>query len=105
MEIHNSSLTFSPIGYNRQSVERNSNLQNKDEISELSVPINSHNHQFGRGLSADETKKAFDNAGLILGLIDQHNTYKSTDTRTLKALNAYMQNQLTLLITGIDTYV
>ncbi|MGJ0431299.1 hypothetical protein [Methylobacter sp.] len=105
MEIRSSLLTFSPIGYNRQAIERNNSVQNKDEISELSVPINSHNHQFGRGLSADEIKKAFDNAGLTLGLIDQHNTYKSTDTRTLKALNAHIQNQSTLLITGIDTYV
>jgi hypothetical protein len=88
MEIHSSSLTFLSIGYNRQSIDKNNNVQNKDEADELSVIKNSHNHQFDRGRSPDKIKKTFKNTGSSLDLINRHNTHASTDTRTLKAQNA-----------------
>lgn len=91
MEIHGLSLTFSPIGYNRQSTEKDNNVRNKDEAIELSIAKNSHNPQLYRGLSPDVIKETLDSTYRwfkSLGLMDQYNIYKLTDTCTLKALNA-----------------
>jgi hypothetical protein len=108
MEIHSSSLMFSPVGHNRQLIGKNDSAQNKNGANELSIVKKSHSPRFERVLSPDEIKETLDNANLSL---DRHNTYKPTDIRILKALNAYHQeiNQPLLdqrieLITGIDTY-
>lgn len=109
MEIHSSSLTFSPVGHNRQFIGKDDSAQNKNEANELSIVKKSHNPRLNRVLSPGEIKETLDNTNLSL---DRHNTDRPTDIRILKALNAYHQainqpllDQRVELITGIDTYV
>ncbi|MDO9268742.1 MAG: hypothetical protein Q7T96_06475 [Methylobacter sp.] len=109
MRVHNSSLTFSPIGLN-QKVGRNNSAQNKDE-NELSVAKDAQNKKFNQPSSPEEIKKTLDNVSLAIDLSGQDNIIKPTDSRTLRALSAYnqafnapLQDQRAQLITGIDAY-
>jgi len=107
MRIHNSSLTFSPIGLNPK-VGRNNGAQNKNENEQ---PI-ANDAQNKKQLSSTEaTKKALDNINLTIDSSGQDNIIKPTDSRTLRALSAYnqtfnapMQDQRAQLIIGIDAY-
>jgi len=105
MRVHNSSLTFSPIGHN-QKVGRNNGAQNKDE-NESSIAKNAQNKKTNQPSSPEEIK----NVSLAIDLSGQDNIIKPTDSRTLRALSAYnqafnapLQDQRAQLITGIDAY-
>lgn len=105
MRVHNSSLTFSPIGHN-QKVGRNNGAQNKDE-NKASIAKDAQNKKTSQPSSPEEIK----NVSLTIDLSGQDNIIKPTDSRTLKALSAYnqafnapLQDQRAQLITGIDAY-
>jgi hypothetical protein len=105
MRIHNSSLTFSPIGLNPK-VGKSKGAQNKSE-----QPIANDAQNKKQLSSPEETKKALDNINLTIDSSGQDNIIKPTDSRTLRALSAYnhafnapMQDQRAQLITGIDAY-
>src|ERR1035437_9400588 len=106
MRVHNSSLTFSPIGLN-QKVGRNNSAQNKDK-NEPSTAKDAQNNKLNQPSSPEEIKQKLDNTNLSIDLTS--NIIKPTDSRTLRALSAYnqefnapLQDQRAQLITGIDT--
>ncbi|PPK76421.1 hypothetical protein B0F87_10326 [Methylobacter tundripaludum] len=110
MRVHNSSLTFSPIGHN-QKVGRTDSAKNKDENELSAVAKDTQNKKFNQPSSPEEIKKTLDNVSLAIDLSGQDNIIKPTDSRTLRALSAYtqafnapLQDQRAQLITGIDAY-
>ncbi|MGZ4969516.1 MAG: hypothetical protein ACXV8O_13810 [Methylobacter sp.] len=109
MRIHNSSLTFSPIGQN-QKVGRNTGAQNKNE-DEQPIAKDAQNKKINELSATDNIKKALDNVSSTIDLSGEDNIIKPTDSRTLRALSAYNQafnapllDQRAQLITGIDAY-
>ena len=105
MQIHNSSLTFSPVGFN-QKVGKNNSAQNDG----LPVVKDAQNEAPSQPSSSEEIKNALQNNNLTIVSTAQ-NLNKPTDSRTLRALSAYnkqfnapLQEQRAQLITGIDAY-
>jgi len=110
MRVHNSSLTFSPIGH-VQKAGRHDSAQNKDDNELSSATKDTQNKKSNQPSSPEEIKKTLANIGSAIDLSGQDNIIKPTDTRTLRALSAYnqafnapLQDQRAQLITGIDAY-
>jgi hypothetical protein len=112
MKIHSSSLTFSPIGFNRQQVDKNSRAQDNNANKKLSVAKEALDKKSNKPVlpaySSAEIKQTLNNAGLSLNGVKQENIIH---TRTLRALTAYhqeidtpLQDQRANLIQGIDIY-
>lgn len=108
MRIHSSSLTFTPVGFNRKVTESNS-AQNKDQ-NDLSAAKDAQYKNNPTSLPND-IKKTLDSVKLAKDVTIQDNIIRPTDSRTLKALSAYtqelnapLQDRSAQLITGIDAY-
>lgn len=102
MRVHNSSLTFSPIGLNQKPGRNNSAKNNEASTAQDAPKINQPS-------STDTIKNALDTTNLAINFT--HNIIKPTDSRTLRALSAYnqqvnapLQDQRAQLISGIDIY-
>ncbi|MDD5578966.1 MAG: hypothetical protein PHY16_06760 [Methylobacter sp.] len=115
MKIHNSSLTFLPIGFNRQQVDKNSTTPNSNADKDLAVVKEALNKKSNKPVlaasSSAEARQTLNNAnndGLSFNEVNRENIIH---TRTLRALTAYhqelntpLQDQDTNLIEGIDIY-
>ncbi len=105
MRVHNSSLTFSPLGLNPKA-GRNNSAQNNDPA----LTKDAQNNKVNQPSSSEQIKNTLDNNNLSIDFTN-NNIIKPTDSRTLRALSAYnrefnapLQDQRTQLITGIDIY-
>ena len=105
MRVHNSSLTFSPLGLN-QKTGRNNSAQNNDPA----LAKDAQHNKVNQPSSPEEIKNTLDNNNLSIDFTN-NNIIKPTDSRTLRSLSAYnrefndpLQDQRTQLITGIDIY-
>jgi hypothetical protein len=112
MKIHSSSLTFSPIDFNRQQLDKRNKAHNHDTNDELRVSKGTLDKKSNKPVlptySPAEIKQTFNNTGLSFNGVKQENII---NTKTLKALTAYhqelnkpLQDQRSSLIQGIDIY-
>ncbi|CAA9888796.1 conserved hypothetical protein [Candidatus Methylobacter favarea] len=115
MKIHSSSLAFSPIGFNRQQVDKNNKARNTNADNELSIAKKA----LDKKKSDKSIVPAYSSAGIRQTLINPGSSLNEAkrdniniiDTRTLRALTAYhqelnkpLQEQSAKLIQGIDIY-
>ncbi|MGZ8162856.1 MAG: hypothetical protein ACXWTK_04590 [Methylobacter sp.] len=112
MKIHSSSLTFSPIDFNRQQLDKRNKAQNHDANDELLVSKETLDKKSNKPVlpaySPAEIKQTFNNTVLSFNGVKQENII---NTKTLRALTAYhqeinepLQDQRSSLIQGIDIY-
>ncbi|MDT4288542.1 hypothetical protein RO575_03145 [Methylomonas sp. MO1] len=106
--IHSSSLAFYPVGYNQpRAVRPDNNLEQKQKPNSDETGIPRQNPDLHKTSSTAQIKAALADNGLTVSNNDQ-----PSNSRTLKALNAYTenrnqpaQNRVAEIISGIDLYV
>ncbi|WKJ89508.1 hypothetical protein QZJ86_15990 [Methylomonas montana] len=105
--IHSSSLAFYPVGYTQPQAGRlENNREQKPSPDSNAIGGNQHNLDLPKPSSTAQIKAALAENGLTVNNNDQ-----PTNSRTLKALNAYTENRnqpaqlrVAEIISGIDFY-
>jgi len=105
--IHSSSLAFYPVGYSQPKAARldnNAEQQKKPNSDDTGIPR--QNPDLPKTSSTAQIRAALADNGLTVS-----NNNQPSNSRTLKALNAYTENRnqpaqlrVTEIISGIDLY-